>query len=82
MEGNLFLKFEGQANSQNKRKILNVTFLDTFCICSRKNGENGVCALMQPILHTFNTAYQKINKKFSFTRLWGNIHPCNMTYQS
>ena len=24
---------------------------------------------------------QKINKHFSFTWLWGNIHSCNMTYQ-
>ena len=38
MKGNLFLKLEGKANSKNKPKFLNITFLDTFCICSRKNG--------------------------------------------
>ena len=53
MKGNLFLKLEGKTNSKNNPKCLNVTFLDTFCICSRKMGENGVCALIQPILHFF-----------------------------
>ena len=39
MKGNLFLKLEAQTNSKNKPKFLNINFLDTFCICSRKNGE-------------------------------------------
>ena len=38
MKGNLLLKLEGKTNSKNNQKFLNVTFLDTFCICSRKNG--------------------------------------------
>ena len=37
MKGNLFLKLEAQTNSKNKPTFLNVNFLDTFCICSRKN---------------------------------------------
>ena len=57
MKGNLFSKLEDQTNSKNKPKFLSDIFLDTFCICSRKNGGNGVCALIHPILHTFNTAY-------------------------
>ena len=32
------------------------SFLDTFCICSKKVEENGVCALIHPILLTFDTA--------------------------
>ena len=38
MKGNLFLKLEGKANSKNKPNFLNVTFLDTFCNFSTKNG--------------------------------------------
>ena len=38
MKGNLFLKLKGQTNSKNKPKFLNVTFLNKFSICSRKNG--------------------------------------------
>ena len=57
MKQNLFLKLEEKTNSKNKPKLLNVTSLDTFCICLRKNGGNGVCALVHPILHTFDTAY-------------------------
>ena len=44
MKGNLFLKLEGQTNCKNKLKFLNVTVLNKFCICSRKNGGKwGVC---------------------------------------
>ena len=82
MKRDLFLKLKGQTNSKNKSEFLNVTFLDTFCICLWKNGENGACALIHPILHTLIELMQKINKKFSFRRLWGDIHPCNTTYQS
>ena len=57
MKGNLFLKPEGQTNTKNKPKFLHVTFLNKFCICSKKKGENGVCALIHLILHTFDTAY-------------------------
>ena len=57
MKGNVFLKLEAQINSKNKPKCLNANFLDTFCICSKKKGENGVCALIHPILHTIDTAY-------------------------
>ena len=57
MKGNLFLKLKGQTNSKNKQKFLNVTFLNKFCICSRKIEENGVSALIHPILDTFDTAY-------------------------
>ena len=53
----VFLKLEGQTNRKNKPKFLNITFLDTFCIYSRKMEKNGGCALMHPILHTFDTAY-------------------------
>ena len=38
MKVNLFLELEGQANSKNKPKFLNVTFLDTFSIFQKKNG--------------------------------------------
>lgn len=41
--------------------------------------ENGAYALINPILHTFDTVYAE---KFSFTWLWENIYSCNMTYQS
>ena len=55
-----FSKLEAQANSKNKPKFLNITFLDTFCICSRENGGgNGVCALIHPIFHTFDRADTK-----------------------
>ena len=57
MKGNLFLKLEEKTSSKNTPEFLNVTFLDTFCICSRKNRGNGFCALRHPILHTFDTAY-------------------------
>ena len=59
MKGNLFLKLEWKRNSKNKSKILSITFLDTFCICSRKNGGggDGASALIHPVLHTFDTAY-------------------------
>ena len=53
MKGNLFLKLEGKTNSKNNPKFLNVTFLDTFCICSRKNGGKWCLRLIQPILHFF-----------------------------
>ena len=46
---NLFLKVEPQTNSKDKPKFLNVNFLDTFCICSRKNGGKGCLC--------FNTSY-------------------------
>ena len=46
---NLFLKVERQTNSKDKPKFLKVNFLDTFCICSRKNGGKG-CPC-------FNTSY-------------------------
>ena len=52
-----FSKTWGKTNSKNKPKFLNVTFLDTFCIYSKKMGENGVCFLIHPVLHTFDTAY-------------------------
>ena len=59
-ERNLFPKLERQTNSKDKRHLLNVKFLDTFCICSRKKwGETSVCALLHPILHTFDTTYDK-----------------------
>ena len=57
MKGNLFLKLKGQTNSKNKPKFLNVTFLNKFALVQEKTGENGVCALIHPILHTFDTAY-------------------------
>ena len=38
MKENLILELEGQTNRKNQPKSLSVTFLDTFCICSRKNG--------------------------------------------
>ena len=57
MKGNFFLNLEAQRNSKNKPKFLNVNFLDTFCVCSRKMRENGVCALIHPILSTSDTAY-------------------------
>ena len=51
MKGNLFLNLEAQKNSKNKPEFLNVNFLDTFCICSRKNeGKWCVC---------FNASYFK-----------------------
>ena len=31
--------------------------MDTICIFQEKRSENGVCALIYPILHTFDTAY-------------------------
>ena len=63
MKGNLFLKCKAQTKGKNKPKFLNINFLDTFCICPRKNGkmgENGACALIYPILHTFGTTYAEI----------------------
>ena len=59
MKGNLFLKLKFTKISKNKLKFLNVNFLDTFCFSSRKMGENAVCALIHPILHTYDTAYAK-----------------------
>ena len=37
--------------------ILNVTFLIHFVFVQEKKGGNGACALIHPILHTFDTAY-------------------------
>ena len=54
MKGNLFLKLEGKANSKSKPKFLNVTFLDTFGICSGKNGGKWCFCFIHPILHTFD----------------------------
>ena len=82
MKGNLFLKLEGQTYSKNEPKFLSVSFLDTFCISSRKNGRKWCLCFNKFNLHAFDTDYAEINKKFSFTRLWENIHPCNITYQS
>ena len=45
MKENLFLKLEGKTKSKNKPKILNVTFLDTFCTSSRKNAAKGCLRL-------------------------------------
>ena len=57
MKGNLFLKLEAQTNSKNKPKFLNINFLDTFCTCSRKNGEKWCLC--------FNTSY--------FTYFWYSL---------
>ena len=57
MKEELLLNLEGQTNSKNKQKFLNVIFVDTFCIFQGKMRENGVCALIHPILHTFDTTY-------------------------
>ena len=40
-----------------KTKFLNVTFLDTFSICSRKNGGKWCLCFNTSILHTLDTAY-------------------------
>ena len=71
MKTNLFLKLEGKTNRKNKPKFLNATFLDRFCICSRKNGENGICAVIHPIYILLIPLMQKINKKLTFT--WREI---------
>ena len=82
MKGNLFLKLEWKRNSKNKPKILSITFLDTFYICSRKNGGggDGASALIILFYILLIQLMQKINIKFSLTWLWGNIYSSNMTY--
>ena len=51
---NIFLTFDVQTTSKH---FLNVTFLDTFCICLKKMAGTGVSALIHSILHTFDIAY-------------------------
>ena len=53
-----------------------------FVFVQENTKENGDCALMHPILHTFDTAYAENNKSSALKRLSGNIYLCNMTYQS
>ena len=68
MKGNLFLKLEEKTNSKNKPKFLNVTFLDTFCIYSKKKWGKMVSVLQYILFHILLIQLmQKINKKFSFT---------------
>ena len=67
MKEELLLNLEGQTNSKNKQKFLNVIFVDTFCIFQGKMRENGVCALNILFYILLTQLMQKINKKFSFT---------------
>ena len=46
-----------------------------FVFVQENTKENGDCALMHPILHTFDTAYAENNKRFSFKKAFGKYLP-------
>ena len=56
MKETLLLNIEAQTNSKITPKFLNVNFWIHFVFVQEKMEENGVCALIHPILHTFDTA--------------------------
>ena len=77
MKGNLVLKLAGKTKSKSKPKILNVTFLDTFCTSSRKNGAKGcLCLNISYFTYFWYSLCRKLTKILAL-HVWGNIHACN-----
>ena len=82
MKGNHFVKLEGKTKGKNKQNLLNVTFLDTYCICSRKNLGKWCLSFNKFYFIYFRYSLcRKLKRSLALHGFGGNICSCNMTCQ-